>query len=57
MICTNCHEIFQENEIEVGELFNCQSYLAVVCSTKCEEQIIADCKDNSWMLKKNAKKG
>ena len=57
MICPNFHEICHKDEIEVGELLNCQSYLAVVCSTKCEEQMTADSNDGSWMLNKNAKKG
>jgi hypothetical protein len=48
--------VFTEKAIEVGHLFNCRSDLAVVCSSKCEEQIISDSKDGSWMQKKNAKK-
>ena len=36
MICTECHTVFTENEIEIGELFNCSPDTSVVCSEACE---------------------
>ena len=39
MICTECHTVFTENEIEIGEMFNCSPDTSVVCSEKCKERI------------------
>ena len=39
MICTNCHRIFTENEIGIGEMFNCREDIALVCSPECEKKI------------------
>ena len=49
MICTECHTVFTENEIEIGELFNCSPDTTVVCSKKCEEKIKKKVDKENWM--------
>ena len=39
MICTECHTIFTKNPIGIGELFNCESDIALVCSEICRDKI------------------
>ena len=50
MICTECHSIFTENAIEVGELFNCSPDTSVVCSEKCREKITEKVENGTWMM-------
>ena len=49
MICTECHRIFTENAIEIGEMFNCTSDTALVCSEKCEKKITEKVENGTWM--------
>lgn len=49
MICTNCYESFLEGAIEVGELFHCSPDTSVVCSEKCEQEIIEKVRNGTWM--------
>jgi len=53
MICTNCYESFLEDvsqkAIEVGELFHCSPDTSVVCSEKCEQEIIEKVRNGTWM--------
>ncbi len=49
MICTECHSVFTENAIEVGEMFNCTSDTALVCSEKCRERITEKVNNENWM--------
>ena len=49
MICTECHTVFTENEIEIGELFNCRPETSVVCSEKCRERITEKVENGNWM--------
>ena len=49
MICTECHSIFTENAIEIGEMFNCTSDTALVCSEKCRDRITEKVNNENWM--------
>ena len=49
MICTECHTIFTENAIEIGEMFNCSPDTSVVCSEKCRERITEKVNKGTWM--------
>ena len=49
MICTECHTVFTENEIEIGEMFNCSPDTSVVCSEICEEKIKKKAENGNWM--------
>mgnify|MGYP001281493707 FL=1 len=49
MICTECHSVFTENAIEIGEMFNCTSDTALVCSEKCEKKITEKVNNENWM--------
>ena len=49
MICTECHSVFTENAIEIGEMFNCTSDTALVCSEKCREKITEKVNNENWM--------
>ena len=49
MICTNCYESFSKDAIEVGELFNCSSDTAIVCSEKCKKEITERVSNGTWM--------
>ena len=49
MICTECHTVFTENEIEIGEMFNCSPDTSVVCSEKCKERIKKKVDNENWM--------
>ena len=49
MICTECHTVFTENEIEIGEMFNCTSDTALVCSEKCRDRITEKVENGNWM--------
>ena len=49
MICTECHTVFTEGEIEIGEMFNCSPYTSVVCSEKCREKITEKVNKGTWM--------
>ena len=49
MICTECHSVFTENAIEIGEMFNCTSDTALVCSEKCRERITEKVCKGDWM--------
>mgnify|MGYP000619121047 CR=1 FL=1 len=50
-ICVNCyHRIKHSNVIEVGQLWNNEPYLAVVCSDKCKEEIEKKVTDGTWMV-------
>ena len=49
-ICTNCYHTFY-NKVghEVGHLWNNESYLGVVCSDKCKNEIEKKVKNGTWM--------
>jgi len=49
MICTECHSVFTENAIEIGEMFNCTSDTALVCSEKCRDRITEKVNNENWM--------
>ena len=49
MICTECHSVFTQDAIEIGEMFNCASDTALVCSEKCERKIIDKVQRGDWM--------
>ena len=50
-VCVNCyHRIRHSNVIEVGQLWNNEPYLAVVCSDKCKEEIEKKVADGTWMI-------
>ena len=49
MICTECHSIFTDNAIEVGEMFNCSRDTSVVCSEKCKEILTEKVNNENWM--------
>ena len=49
MICTECHTVFTEGEIEIGEMFNCSPDTSVVCSEICEEKIKKKVDNENWM--------
>ena len=49
MICTECHTVFTENEIEIGELFNCTPDTSVVCSEACEIATRERVANGTWM--------
>ena len=49
MICTECHTVFTENEIEIGEMFNCSPDTSVVCSEKCRDRITEKVNKGTWM--------
>ena len=49
MICTECHTVFTENAIEIGEMFNCSSDTALVCSEKCRDRITEKVNNENWM--------
>ena len=49
MICTECHTVFTENEIEIGEMFNCSPDTSVVCSEKCRDRITEKVNKSTWM--------
>ena len=49
MICTECHCVFHEGEIEIGEMFNCRDDIALVCSEKCREKITEKVRKGDWM--------
>ena len=50
-ICVNCyHRIRHSNVIEVGQLWNNEPFLGVVCSDKCKEEIEKKVTDGTWMV-------
>ena len=49
MICTECHSVFTDNAIEVGEMFNCSPDTSVVCSEKCKEILTEKVNNKNWM--------
>ena len=49
MICTECHSVFTENAIEIGEMFNCTSDTALVCSEECKDRITEKVNNENWM--------
>ena len=50
-ICVNCyHRIRHINVIEVGQLWNNEPFLGVVCSDKCKEEIEKKVADGTWMV-------
>ena len=49
MICTECHSVFTENAIEIGEMFNCSPDTSVVCSEKCRARITEKVNNENWM--------
>ena len=50
-ICSNCyHRIKHNNAIEVGQLWNNEPFLGVVCSDKCKEEIEKKVTDGTWMI-------
>ena len=50
-ICVNCyHRIRHINVIEVGQLWNNEPYLVVVCSDKCKDEIEKKVTDGTWMV-------
>ena len=50
-ICVNCyHRIKHSNVIEVGQLWNNEPFLAVVCSDKCKDEIEKKVTDGTWMV-------
>ena len=48
MICTECHTIITRDGI--GELFNCESDIALVCSEICREKITEKVENGTWMM-------
>ena len=50
-VCSNCyHRIRHKNAIEVGQLWNNEPFLSVVCSDKCKEEIEKKVADGTWMV-------
>ena len=50
-ICTNCnHRVTLSRAIEVGQLWNNEPFLGVVCSDKCKEEIEKKVADGTWMI-------
>ena len=50
-VCSNCyHRIKHKNAIEVGQLWNNEPFLGVVCSDKCKEEIEKLVTDGTWMI-------
>jgi len=50
-VCSNCyHRIKHKNAIEVGQLWNNEPFLGVVCSDKCKEEIEKKVADGTWMV-------
>ena len=49
MICTECHSVFTQDAIEIGEMFNCSPDTSVVCSEKCKERITEKVRKDDWM--------
>ena len=49
MICSECHTVFTDNAIEVGEMFNCSPDTSVVCSEKCREILTEKVNNENWM--------
>ena len=49
MICTECHSVFTQDAIEIGELFNCSPDTSVVCSEKCEKKLRERVANGTWM--------
>ena len=50
-ICTNCnHRVSLSRAIEVGQLWNNEPFLGVVCSDKCKEEIEKKVADGTWMI-------
>jgi hypothetical protein len=53
-ICSCCYEtdFSVSNEIEVGDWWNNESFLAVVCSEKCKDELWKMLKNRTWMSNK-----
>ena len=50
-VCSNCyHRIKHKKAIEVGQLWNNEPFLSVVCSDKCKEEIEKKVTDGTWMV-------
>ena len=50
-ICTNCnHRVTISRAIEVGQLWNNEPFIGVVCSDKCKEEIEKKVADGTWMI-------
>ena len=49
MICAECHSVFTQDAIEIGEIFNCSPDTSVVCSEKCRERITEKVNKGTWM--------
>ena len=49
MICTECHSVFTQDAIEIGEMFNCSPDTSVVCSEKCRDRITEKVSKGDWM--------
>ena len=53
-ICSCCYEtdFSVSNEIEVGHWWHNESFLAVVCSEKCKDELWKMLKNGTWMSNK-----
>ena len=53
-ICSCCYEtnFSATSEIEIGHWWNNESYLAVVCSKKCKDELWNAKKNGTWMTRK-----
>jgi len=50
MICSYCYEKSRlVDEIEVGHWWNNESFLAVVCSEKCKNELWKILQNKTWM--------
>ena len=50
-VCTNCnHRVTISRAIEVGQLWNNEPFIGVVCSDKCKEEIEKKVADGTWMI-------
>jgi hypothetical protein len=53
-ICSCCYktDFSVSNEIEVGHWWHNESFLAVVCSEKCKDELWNAKKNGTWMTRK-----
>jgi hypothetical protein len=50
-ICSNCYttKFRPKKKYEVGHWWNNESYLAVVCSDRCKDELEKRVQDRTWM--------
>ena len=48
-ICSYCYESKFVGKIEVGHWWNCEPFLAVVCSEKCKKELWKLIQNKTWM--------